>query len=479
MTVEQAASGQRLDRGTMTLALGLLGTALVDVVLYPVALALREQGHDFLLLYAAAHALRDGYNPYDTAVFLRYVLAAGVNPVFLLDSAQRLSQPYVYPPLFAWLIAPFTYLKPPTALVVWRLVSVGTVFAGTLAMAALWVRPPEAPSGVPSLAATPARRLLLTALVTAAPLTLYCLYWGNPVVVVYAAMGLWLWALWRDSPRLDRLAGALMTAALLKPQLALPLAACAALCLTQGPDAWLRRRRIASSFAVTFAGLLALDVLVTGPALLLAWPRAVLYLSHLPDVQGDSPSLFAVFLGAAHGLPGWVSALAAVALALLGLTALAWAYRTLHERWAPVRLLALLTAIWCLATPYSHANDEILLVPAAFELLAWLSRGPSARAAVDRSLHRAIALRARRAVASAAVAGLWLGGLLWILGTLIRFHWNMGAGPENLNALAPLLLLVALSLVRTPTALAPRVATMAHLTDFQHVPPADATAQLE
>ena len=63
-----------------------------------------------------------------------------------------------------------------------------------------------------------------------------------------------MWALRRGHARSDVLAGALMTGALLKPQLAFPLAIIAVFCLVQGPDAWVRRRRVAMRPIRTCAG---------------------------------------------------------------------------------------------------------------------------------------------------------------------------------------------------------------------------------
>src|SRR5262249_54074396 len=113
----RSAGEARKDVTALALVLAIFGAGLV-------ALALRQlglEGHDFLLLYAAAHALRDHHNPYDAAIFLRYAQAAGVPSIYLADRAHRLSQPYVYAPLFAWLVMPLTYLKPLTALLVWRI----------------------------------------------------------------------------------------------------------------------------------------------------------------------------------------------------------------------------------------------------------------------------------------------------------------------------------------------------------------------
>src|SRR5712691_1230794 len=131
-------------------------------------------GHDFLLIYAAAEAIRDHQNPYDAATFLRYALATGIPRVLLVNGRGALGQPYVYPPLFAWLVIPLTSLPPHSALFVWRAVSLGSIALGTLGLMTPWAH-----DGVGGVLASRANRLLLAALVATSPMAFYCIYWGN------------------------------------------------------------------------------------------------------------------------------------------------------------------------------------------------------------------------------------------------------------------------------------------------------------
>jgi hypothetical protein len=406
-------------------------TLLVVWLVRPAANFLHPNtGHDFMLIYAAANALRHAQNPYDPATLLHYTLMAGM-PLHFLVSSGQFDQPYVYPPVFAWLALPLTHLGPSRALLVWRVLSAGAVLAGTYGLTAPWRQ-------TAAVFATRWRRLVLALVVTAAPLTLYGLYWGNPVLLVYAAMGGWVWALSRQQQRWDVAAGVLMSVALLKFQLALPLAALAAFCLIRGEDAWARRRRVAYGFVGACACWLALDLLVTSPALLLAWPRSILDLSHITQQFPDMPSLLGLLQPWAMGLSqGAYTALtlAVGGAALAALVALFW---RLRGSVPPAPLFALLATVWCFGTPYGHANDEILLLPGGFALLAALLTAQ--RRWMLPSSARAAQLMARGApgLACLALVLLYLGGTP---------HFMVIVGyrpPWYVVTLAPLALLLAL-----------------------------------
>jgi hypothetical protein len=399
------------------LAGGLALSFLTLWALRPIADGLRVNGgHDFLLLYAASSATRAHENPYDPLVLLRYARDAGIPVLYLLDAQQRVSQPYVYSPLFAWLVIPFTNFTPSRALLAWRACSVICFFAGSLGMIALW-----AESMRSQLMASPAKRVLLAAIVAVAPTTALVTFWGNPVAIVYAAMGGWMWALGRNQRSADLAAGALMSAALLKPQLALALAVISVLCLTQGPSASVRRTRVAVSFVGTCVVLLGLDVLTTGPALLVAWPRSVLYLSHLTFEQTDMPSLLGLFRYFLTKLPSHIYSAIMWGTTLAGIGAISVLYWRLRHTWNSLTLLGLLTVVWCFATPYGHANDEVLLVPTGLAIVDAYTRTFAtlqARGALTMLLaQRAAVVRTltQCAIASLALVALWLGGVLLLL----------------------------------------------------------------
>lgn len=398
----------------------------------------QNTGHDFILLYAASQALRAHQNPYDLNVFLNQASAAGIPRNFLIYHGQ-MNQPYVYPPLFAWLITPLTYFAPLRALLIWRVFSLACIFVGTLGLEAAWTATPGG-----WVFASRFNRIILAALVTTSPMALYGVYWGNPVVVAYAAMGGWVWALSRNRPRTDILAGILMTGALLKPQLTVPLAVLAALCLIQGTDARSRRTRVALSFAAAAVALLVLDVVLTGPDLLVAWPQSVLYLSGQIYTQPDMPSLIGTLRPILLHESGRVQRIVLYGALLMGAGCASWLYIRLRRTWTPAALLGLLTLIWCFAAPYAHANDDLLLVPAGLALVAVLPL------AVDQLLDAAPSSgRAERLFVAAqvitsplALVLLWRGG---VLGFDLSAPLNP-AIPTIIFTLAPVAALVALGI---------------------------------
>ena len=349
----------------MLLWLGLLLLALV-MIYSQAGVVEPNAGHDFILLLSAAQAIRGNLSPYDPFVIVHFASLDGV-PLYHLLNGGRATQPYVYPPLFAWLVQPFTHLNTVSALWLWRALSACAIFLGTYGLALTWRKESD-------LFSTRSRRLMIAALVTLAPLSVYGLYWGNPAALVYAALGVAIWALTRNQARFDVIAGVIMTVLLLKPQLALPLGLLAALCFLQGSDAWQRRRRVFAGFVGATVLLLAADLLVTGPQMLLDWPRSILYLEQFSNGQPDMPSLIGLFWVYLSPLP---SALyQGLSLVILGACAIIVAvlYMRLRSTWVPAALFGLLTVVWCFGTPYAHANDEILLVPGGFAVLAALSR---------------------------------------------------------------------------------------------------------
>jgi hypothetical protein len=371
-------------------------------------------GHDFRILYAAAMTLRVRQNPYDPAVLLPHIIATGLDRRYLVNGTGVLVQPYVYPPIVAWAVIPLTHLSPSRALLVWRMLSALCVFAGTLGLSAAW----NSTSGLRPFG-TRTHQVLLAALVTCSPLAVYVYYWGNPVVLVYAAMGGWCWLLTRNRSRTDTLAGVMMTVALLKPQLALPLALLAAFCLVSGPEAASRRWRIARAFGVACVVLLGLDVLLLGPALLLAWPRSIAYLSGMIYTQPDMPSLIELLRPILVPHSPRIQSAALYGVMLLGAVAVICLYRTLRDTWMPMALLALLTVIWCFATPYAHANDALLLVPGGLALVLaliallgeWVKSSPHQWTWAWLGTLANWAIKA--ATSALAIWVLWRGGVLY------------------------------------------------------------------
>lgn len=437
-----AASVRRAGLWSLLLALG-LSIALLWT-LQPLEHGYAPNaGHDFILLYAAAHAIRDHHNPYDPATLLRYAHMSGMRIIYLVDRSHHMNQPYVYPPLFAWLVIPFTFLSPARALVAWRVVCALGVFAGTYGLTAPW-------RNEVGVLRTRTRRLLFAGLSVVAPVTIYGLYWGNPVELVYAAMGGWVWLLSRRGKWTDVAAGVLMSVSLLKPQLALPVAALSAGCFLWGADAMRRRWRVAKGFFGASVLLLLLDLLVTGPALLLAWPRSILYLARMTDTQSDMPSLLGLLKFFLQQLPVRVYTQITLLVVVVTVVATIALYWRLRGALTSTALFGLLTVLWCFGTPYGHANDEVLLIPGALALLAVINAvglGWARRGAALFPRNRAQALRLASeclsvGLAATAVACLYAGGML----QFVHYHAHRFAFNVAM-AMAPFALLVALAIV--------------------------------
>jgi hypothetical protein len=264
---------------------------------------------------------------------------------------------------------------------------------------------------------------MLAAVVTLSPLTMYVIYWGNPVVLSYAAMGGWIWALNRNDRRGDILAGGLMLGALLKPQLTVPLALAAVWCLVRGSNTGSRRKRIALAFAATSGCALLVDILATGPGMLVAWVESVRLLSGMVYLQPDMPSL----IGLARPELGLTSPIiqqgALYAVMALGALLVIGLYLRLRNHWPPVALLGLLTLVWCFATPYAHANDMLLLVAGALPLAALLPvlLAPIARPPRASRLRGWLIQAARGGIALAGIVLLWRGGVMYFdMGQIYR-----------------------------------------------------------
>jgi Glycosyltransferase family 87 len=436
MSLRSIALGRRSYLSTGALVAAILFSLATLRMLFSLANTHHlNAGHDFRILYAAAVTLRLHQNPYDPAVLLPHIIATGLPRLFLVDANGVLNQPYVYPPIFAWFVIPLTYLSPTRALLVWRILSALCVFAGTLGLTAAW----NSTSGLRPFGSR-THQVLLAALLVCSPVAVYVYYWGNPTVLVYAAMGGWSWLLTRNRPLADTLAGVVMTLALLKPQLALPLAALATFSLIRGPGATTRRWCIARAFGVACVALLGLSALLVGPTLLLDWPRSVAYLSGMIYTQPDMPSLIGLLRPILVLNSPRVQTAALYGVMLLGGAVVIWLYRKLRDRWMPTALLALLTVIWCFATPYAHANDVLLMVPGGLALvLALISvLGELVKAHRHEWPSAWLGIVSRWAIQAAISAlALWL---LWRGGVLYYQHFLALSIPQL--PLVPLLLLL-------------------------------------
>jgi hypothetical protein len=258
------------------------------------------------------------------------------------------------PPLLFWALQPVATISFDTSAKLWCLAMYTCLAAGFLGcLATMGWR----------------RRRLPMVLFLALPQTIYAAFYGNVDGLVFLALG-WSAALARRRPVI---AGALLTLAFLKPQVALPGALIIALFLSSSSI------RVLTGFVATSALELGLTVLTTGSASLGWWLQALTGYSQRLGAQPDIASLSGLYV---------YSAPDRVRLALEGLSILAvagatiawwWKCRTMEK--TGVLQVAWLWIAWFLATPFAHFHDEVVLTLPVLAVLgrdaAWLGRWPA------------------------------------------------------------------------------------------------------
>jgi hypothetical protein len=230
---------------------------------------------------------------------------------------------------------------------------------------------------------------------------------------------------------------------------AFPVAIVAIFCIVQGQDAWVRRRRVALSFGATFAALLTLDLLFTGPSLLPAWRQSVASLSQLIFYQPDMPSLAGLLQPTLiqHSLR--VQQYFLLGIGLLGVATVIYLYCRLYRTWTPGALLALLTLVWCFVSPYSHANDELFYIPGGFAAVSVLAAifGRAVGGTTFSKLGLRLREDARVVVQTLALLVLWCGGAIELIygGDVLQFMYLPGHTlyVRLAGAIVPLVILAA------------------------------------
>jgi hypothetical protein len=306
---------------------------------------------DFAILMGGATVLRHGGNPYDrTAVYrsetamLRREHVAIPKP----DSFIRVGNP----PLLFWALEPLTTW--PFVRAAWAWLSLMFV----LLSAGLW--------RLLSYLGW-RRRAAPLALFLAMPQTVLAAYYGNVDGIVFAAVAFGV-ALMRRSPFIG---GMMLSVALLKPQIGLPVATLAIVFLAA------QRRRALAGFAAACGLALLLTIATTGWRSVLWWVDALTGYSRQISVQPDIASLSGLYVY-------WSSDRLRIALELLSIavavaaTVVWWLRRDGAGPVAPAEI-AWLWVVWFLATPFAHFHDEVIL---AIPILAIL--GADARAATRR-----------------------------------------------------------------------------------------------
>lgn len=204
----------------------------------------------------------------------------------------------------------------------------------------------------------------------ALPPVTYYVFIANLGVLVFAFCSLGL-LLARRHPLL---AGCLLSVAICKPQLALPLAG---LVLLFHSASW---RRTLVGFVLGAAGILGASALTAGPVTLLWWMAAFHSFTDTLRYQTLFASLNVLY---EPYVPAHISALIAAVLVLLAGAATLLALR---RYWAArpiqVRQIAWLWLLWFAVAPYDHYYDYIFLAPVVLSFLTSRVPGDRVRALI-------------------------------------------------------------------------------------------------
>lgn len=321
--------------------LGSVGHAL------PVGRAAAKDAPDYI---SAAHVLQRGenlYRPHLVWEGKRHMLGLSEN-----TPGKELAR-VAEPPVLFWAMEPLIG-KPvaPASLALVGLFFLAGLIGLVAACAALGWRNPVVP--------------VLVGL--ALPPMSYYIFIANLGVVVFAgcSAGLLL------ARRYPFLAGCLLSLAICKPQLALPLAGLIMLFHSSS-----RLRAIAGLVAGT-AVILGASALTAGPRTLLWWLQAFHSFTDTLHVQTLFASLNVLY---EPYLPSRVSMLIAAALVVLaGVATLVALRRHWTDGPLDVRNLAWLWLIWFAVAPYDHYYDYIFLAPVVLSFLANTRPGDRVRA---------------------------------------------------------------------------------------------------
>ncbi|MGZ3679077.1 MAG: hypothetical protein ACXWQR_10965, partial [Ktedonobacterales bacterium] len=152
----------------------------------------------------------------------------------------------------------------------------------------------------------------------------------------------------------------------------------------------------------------------------------------------DMPSLFGLVRFLVPAVAGYNAVY--IGIVVVGGIMTVALYFRLRNVWQPTVLLDMLTIVWCFATPYSHGNDQLLLVPGG---LALITRYAGSISPINRDMMVLKRLPGRfkhvwlTCIVAVALAALWAGSLPILL------HYHSHSIPGVAVTVAPLLLLVA------------------------------------
>lgn len=342
-----ALAGARLHR----LAYSALAALLIAVYISVLARGF-GLGVDYACFRAASLLLAHGGNPFDYGQLFQMENALYNVPHHLHPGSlgyYRLDE-YRNPTLFATLLTPLALLAFLPGLLLY---SAGVI---ALAVAAVWLT-------LRALGWTRWRGEVI-AITLVSPCVFLCLWNGQQSTLLLGALAAALYALRRERPGL---AGALLALGWVKPHLLIPVALLAPLLL----PSWRAALRCYAGFGAMTALGVTLTLLTSGAGSITAWLHSLLGYtgySHVAGVtnvatlQNYLPSLSGMGLVL---LPHPWNTVAAGAVMLLGVLVMALLVaRARRLGMAPWASVSILVAVWLLAAPYVHTNDDVLLLPA-------------------------------------------------------------------------------------------------------------------
>ena len=309
-------------------------------------------GVDFACFRAASLLLAHGGNPYDLAQLGRAENALYNAPLHLHPGSPAYYDldRYYNPPLFASVLTPLTRLPLTAGYAIYATMTLGLAVAGAwLTLLALgWTR----------------RRGVAIAIVVVSPCVFLIVWSGQQSSLLFCALGAALYLLRRERVEL---AGAVMALGWVKPHLLIPVALAAPLLLFPPRITW---RWYMGFGAATVCGLF-LTVLTTGGDSIIAWFHALFgYTGYVDSIQMYLPSLAGMILVMA---PHPLNKALAMAVMLLGMGVTAAVLSRARRSLNSIAAIIVLMAAWLMFTPFAHANDDVLLLPAL--ALAWGRNG--------------------------------------------------------------------------------------------------------
>ena len=306
-------------------------------------------GMDYAMYVAQSAVLRfeDPSSLYDLTVIERQLQRFA--PYSGVDGAYLKMGPVAYPPLFSWLLTPFTYLSPPVGFAIWTAIGVAAGIFLAIRAARFF------PDGD--------RRWVVVLVATSFPV-IYSLFLAQVTVLLAVAMAECYLCLRAGR---DGRAGLWLACLAIKPHYALLIGAVLL---------WKRRWRAVAGAAIGGALVLLGSLVVAGPSALLAWPSV---LSDVSQFDGAGGATFpaqminwrGAILRAAPTIPADLGIFLTSALGLVTVLAAAVVWRgpwSPGDRSFPQKFAVLLIAT-LLATYHGHAHGAVLLtVPLAHAL---------------------------------------------------------------------------------------------------------------